>query len=392
MTLLAATVLLLDSALVLSFSRGCVDLLLLAGRLLAAGSTVLLARRFAKGQWPWRQNSREIQRGTPLLDPAVTEEQLKQNEKGETSFRWLLSLSFLYISVCSLWVAARVVTLDTSDLWYRVGAAMNIAVLLIMQLEFIVVKNLVGELCAGEALYLPVHEHPLYWRDVENKGYVECSICNEKVGEKTGGFLVVQCRKCAPNQWGHGGFQICSLCYRHSLHSSGASGALWGDRGPKQPVQLTVRGYMYRLAGQVRASSLVMLAISVVCSQCLSAYIPKAQGDIITALTSGSEEDLDHRLVSFVCLVVAQALAATALDVASRGLAARLFSQMSVKLFASLLKQDIAFYDHTMTGQMCARLTMDRPRRLFTSSSMTLHPTSSCSWSALASVCRAPGA
>ena len=71
---------------------------------------------------------------------------------------------------------------------------------------------------------------------------------------------------------------------------------------------------MYRLASQVQAFTLLMLALSVICSQCLNAYIPKAQGEVITALTSGSEEDFDHCLLAFACLVVAQALAATALD------------------------------------------------------------------------------
>ena len=362
MAFLAGIVLLLDLTLVLSFSCQCVDVLLLLGRLLAAAFTMLLAKRFAKSQWPWGRGavSRGIRRETPLLDPtAISEEQLKQEEKGRKCFSWLLLLSFLYISGCSVWVAVCVVASDTFDFWGRVRAFMKIMVVLIMQLESIAVKSFVLELCAGEAVHLSLHEHPLYWKDVENKGYVECSVCNAKVGEKTGGFLVVQCRKCLPNQWGHGGFQVCSLCYRKSAQSGAGSGALWGDKGPKQPTQLTVRQYMCRLAAQVQPLTLVMLAVSVICSQCLSAYIPKAQGDIITALTTGSEQDVDHRLAAFAVIVAAQALAATALNIASRGLSTRLFSSMSVKLFAALLKQDIAFYDHTMTGQMCARLTMD---------------------------------
>jgi len=323
---------------------------------------MLLASRFAKSQWPWGQGTgREIRRATPLLDTnAISEEQLKRNEKGVKCFSWLLSISFLYISSCSLWIATRVVHLHMSDFWSGLPAVLNILVLLIMQLEHVFVKSFVEELCAGEALHLSLHEHPLYWRNVENKGFVECSVCNEKVGEKTGGYLVVQCRKCTPNQWGHGGFQVCTRCYRKNAKaSSTTSGLLWGDKGPKHPTQLTVRQYMYRLASQVQAFTLLMLALSVICSQCLNAYIPKAQGEVITALTSGSEEDFDHCLLAFACLVVAQALAATALDVASRGLGTRLFSQMSVKLFDALLKQDIAFYDHMMTGQLSARLTMD---------------------------------
>ena len=66
-----------------------------------------------------------------------------------------------------------------SDFWSSHAAVLNILVFLIMQLEHVFVKSCMEELCAGAALHLSLHEHPLYWRNFENKGFVECSVFNE---------------------------------------------------------------------------------------------------------------------------------------------------------------------------------------------------------------------
>merc|ERR1719428_2577489 len=43
----------------------------------------------------------------------------------------------------------------------------------------------------------------------------------------------------------------------------------------------------------------------------------------------------------------------------------RLYNSMAIKLFRSLLSQDIAFYDQTMTGQLTSRLTNDLSQATF---------------------------
>merc|ERR1719355_158212 len=91
-----------------------------------------------------------------------------------------------------------------------------------------------------------IHNHPLYWANIQGKGYAMCKVCNEKVGAKTGGYLVLKCRACVPNNWGWGGFDMCTNCYRkHASKVTGSSadggassaGLLVGDKGPKPPTQ-----------------------------------------------------------------------------------------------------------------------------------------------------------
>ncbi|CAK9029707.1 ABC transporter B family member 25 (ABC transporter ABCB.25) (OsABCB25) (Protein ALS1 homolog) (Protein ALUMINUM SENSITIVE 1) (OsALS1) [Durusdinium trenchii] len=389
-----------------SSSDAIVDLGLLVGRLLGSLILALVALRLVLGQWPWQNQSdiREVtrdltrqlsgdRRETPLLErgtnasrdaPAATasmtsdtvaqlnadassrQQQLRKLEQGEYWSKFLLFVLYVYIAACSLRVAIKVVSLDASEAWGVFWVILEILQLPVMQLEYVLIQGLVYEKSSGEGVLLPgMHEHMLFWKDAENKGFLRCSQCNEKVGELTGGFLVLQCRQCTPNRWGFGGFNVCTNCYRKNALKSGANpdasagGLLRGDKGPKTMAPLTVTQYIRRLSGQIRTSTLVIVLTCVCCSQILNAYIPKAMGDIISALTDGSQEDFNHRIVEYALLVVANAVTSAAMGVAIQTLSTRLYANMSVKVFETLMSQDIAFYDNAMTGQMTSRLNND---------------------------------
>ncbi|CAK0825580.1 unnamed protein product [Prorocentrum cordatum] len=191
-----------------------------------------------------------------------------------------------------------------------------------MNAEFLLSKAMVMELTAGDKVVLAgVHEHALYWTNMEGKGYTMCSSCNEKLGMKTGGFVCLQCRNCEPGRYGFGGFQICMRCYRkHSIKvgdSSSAAGVgiLRGDRGPKVAQKLTVVQYIRRLMTMIPPAA-GFVSLFVVCgSQFLNTYIPSAQGDCITALVNGDEGKFDERVLVFAVLVFASAVMGYAMTV-----------------------------------------------------------------------------
>eukprot|EP00435_Cladocopium_sp_Y103_P016128 s1556_g4.t1 len=379
------------------------DLVLLAGRVLGSLILAAVALRLALGHWPWRRASNGIRevtreltrqlsgerRETPLLDRGNNEsnsssqtavdqlnadassrqQQLKKLERGSSNLQprpasisyllrrtltreyWSkvpLVVLYVFIAACSLRVAIKVVSLDTSDFWSTFWVIIEILGLPIMQLEYVLVQSLVYDKSSGEGILLPgIHEHMLYWQDAENKGFVKCSRCNEKVGELTGGFLILGCKQCTPNRWGYGGFSLCTNCYRtfrKNALKTGASGDASGGgilRGRGIPLLSVSKScnlslgaeartqYIRRLSGQISSTTLVIVLSCVCCSRFLDAYIPKALGDIISALTHQSQERF-----AGVCHVCANA------------------------------SQDIAFYDNAMTGQMTSRLTNDMRQAL----------------------------
>jgi len=378
------------------------DLGLLAGRLLGGSFLATVAVRLAVGHWPWRSGNghdlgevqRELTRAisggpdqqarqAPLLDSSsvasgdavaqqldstVTsrQQELKRLERGQSFSQFAIFVIYIYFSVCSMRTAVEVVSLPATDFWSIFWLILEVLGLPLMQLEFLLIKGLVAAMTAGESVTLKgIHEHPLYWTDMENKGFVRCSRCNEKVGELTGGYLTLQCRLCTANRWGFGGFNICTACYRKTAVKSGAAGdasgagILRGDKGPKYAQPMTVMQYMRRLSGLVRASTLTVVLICVCGSQFFSAYIPKAQGDTISALTKYSDEEFNQRILEFALLVVGNACMSCSMSIAIQSLQTRMTANMSVRLFGALLSQDIAFYDNAMTGQMNSRLNND---------------------------------
>ncbi|CAE7235348.1 Abcb10, partial [Symbiodinium sp. KB8] len=75
-------------------------------------------------------------------------------------------------------------------------------------------------------------------------------------------------------------------------------------------------------------------------------------------------EEFDQRILEFALLVVANALMSCAMSIAIQSLQTRMSANMSVKLFGALLRQDVAFYDNAMTGQLSSRLNNDMRQAL----------------------------
>lgn len=299
---------------------------------------------------------------------AAQKDLLKKVETGIWVRNALLIVAYLYVSACSMWTAAVIVGLSFPDTASVLSGVAQVLMVILMNVEFPLLKGTVMALTEGAPVHLKgVHEHPLYWTDVEGKGWAKCSSCDEKIGQKSGGYLTLQCRICQPSHYGWGGFQVCMHCYRKNAvkfgdaGSSNASGAgiLRTDSGPKVPVELTTLRYMRRLAGIMPFSTIVIMMVTVCGSQFVSTYIPKSQGDCITALVNGDHDEFDRNMAIFATLAVASALMSFAMSVAISILSTRLYNNMAVQLFRALLRQDIAFYDNAMTGQLTSRLQND---------------------------------
>merc|ERR1719460_1221790 len=129
-----------------------------------------------------------------------------------------------------------------------------------MNAEFYLLKIAVMNMSNAEAVFLPgIHEHALYWADAESKGYKVCNQCNNKVGEKTGGYLALECGTCKPNNWGWGGFVVCTDCYRKQAAKATELGAdssqaslLRGDRGLRPAHEYSALQYITRMARLLR--------------------------------------------------------------------------------------------------------------------------------------------
>lgn len=408
-----------------SATEDVMTMFLLIGRLVGPPFLAVLAVRLASGKWPCRKpcsgrrtasvpvsardtSLQPVGPGTaPLLEggagvlahdvengtrasastvqedgdarakqiDSMLEEQkamLKSHQQGEVLRNIMLVVAYIYIVGCAMFTAVVVVRIDFDDDSAWVRAMAQLLCFATMNAEFALLKKIVLKATSGEPVHLKgVHEHALYWYDAEGKGYVLCSMCNDKVGEKTSGYTVLQCRTCQPNKWGYGGFTVCTKCYRKHASkaveanandasaSSNIGGLRRGDRGPKPPLQLTPLGFCWRVLKQLRMLTTLIALSSIVINQAVGAYVPKAQGDIVNALVAGSQENFNRGVIIFLACVVIRTLMSFGQSISVSYMMTELYTDMSKRLFGSILKQDIAFYDNAMTGQLNARMTND---------------------------------
>eukprot|EP00929_Paragymnodinium_shiwhaense_P020014 TRINITY_DN13477_c0_g1_i1.p1 TRINITY_DN13477_c0_g1~~TRINITY_DN13477_c0_g1_i1.p1 ORF type:complete len:961 (+),score=253.81 TRINITY_DN13477_c0_g1_i1:118-3000(+) len=340
----------------------------------AAGSSPLLSDDTTQPPALQRQASGDNDDRSKRVDEKIKQQQaaLKAQERGVMYSYVALVVAYLYLQVCAMYMALHVVGQEAQDFHETLRIVAEVAVILLANLQFYMMKAIVAENSTGDSVSMPgIHEHGLYWADVEGKGFMKCSLCNEKIGQNTGGYLVLQCKNCVPNKWGWGGFQLCTGCYRKNeaktvtadgskpTSSAAGSGIRRGDKGPKPPLQMSPLQYSMRVLKLMRCTTACIAFSSVIATQVLNAYLPKAQGNIVNALVEGSKETFQSSVIVFAELVVVMSVLYFAKSMAVQTLYTTCYTDMSVALFGAIMRQDIAFYDNAMTGQLNSRMTND---------------------------------
>jgi ATP-binding cassette subfamily B protein len=87
--------------------------------------------------------------------------------------------------------------------------------------------------------------------------------------------------------------------------------------------------------------------------------MPRYQGNIINALIDRDAEDFSSMLLIFVMLSAGTMVFSSVQSVCVEIVQRRIMCDMRTAMFQSLVKQDIAFFDGVMTGQLTSRMTND---------------------------------
>lgn len=313
----------------------------------------------------------------PAISPSLsrTEEALqRQREQADTAERntgrrnAILMACFLGITVQSTFTGLQVLYMDGNFDAQSLFLTVTVAC---MNLEFLLMKRLVERLTEEDGVSLPaLHEHPLFFSKV--KEWAQCKICRERIGPRTGSHEGFKCRECDNDgvvlpggdrggNWGKA-FWICLPCYRKQISKDNASeGILRGDKGPKYIPELTTMQYFLRALKLTKPFrfSLTVAVLCVFLTQASRVFMPNYQGDIINELIRQDEEAFRQKLTAFVILSVLALVTGSIQSLAVEIVQRRITCDMRSVMFESLIKQDIAFFDGTMTGQLTSRMTND---------------------------------
>lgn len=97
----------------------------------------------------------------------------------------------------------------------------------------------------------------------------------------------------------------------------------------------------------------------VVVTQVARVLMPNYQGEVIESLIRRDRVLFTHLLMTFVSLSVVAMIFGSVQSLAVEIVQRRITVDMRTVMFESLVKQDIAFYDGVMTGQVTSRMTND---------------------------------
>jgi len=291
----------------------------------------------------------------------------RAEDQGKRSFKrnvLLVIIYFMFVG-CAICIAAGIVrdpTIQSSNVVRLIAQCCSLAAVFV---EFLLFKSAVISCTQEQPVRInALHEHDLYWQKAT--GFCMCTLCRQVVGEKTGGPFALQCRTCA-NRYGMGGFAVCIACHRkHEAkvkQDSSLDAFLRSDSGPKPQSHMSVSQFVCRMVKIIWpfVGSVALALGCVGVTQVLSTYIPKVQGDLLNSLMRGASgtDEFHNNLLNLGSLSLANVLFGSVQGVSIQITVAKLGRHMSEVAFASCLRQDIAFYDNVMSGQITSRLTTD---------------------------------
>eukprot|EP00397_Hematodinium_sp_SG-2012_P002176 GEMP01002182.1.p1 GENE.GEMP01002182.1~~GEMP01002182.1.p1 ORF type:complete len:995 (+),score=260.70 GEMP01002182.1:203-3187(+) len=300
-------------------------------------------------------NARELGATVSLMEIDAHRELVSKAKEVSWKANAVLCVLFIFVTTCSFLQGLTTVRTTNASTF---SIVCMIACVVLTNVEFVGVKALVDKAkrpLDGE--YLPaVHEHELFYEPKMPIAW--CKICRERIGPKTGGPEGFKCEDC-----GDRGFQVCLLCFRKQKAREGSpeEGILRGDKGPKPAPDLTAWQYCRRAAHlcyPFRSAALTAL-LCVVITQLIRVLMPNFQGSIIDDVIVRDTASFRRNLMWLLGLSVAVSFFGSIQGLSVEIVARRVALDMRTHTFESLLKQDVAFFDGAMTGQLASRMTTD---------------------------------
>lgn len=276
----------------------------------------------------------------------------------------LMLFAYVIISLCAVYTALFIVQIQNDEVSGVVLFVIvaYIACLLMSQIDFVLYQNVILARTDTEGVNDDsLHEHPLTWKKAE--GYCMCGRCRQLVGEQTGGNIVLACGVC--KGWGGSSWAVCAKCYqKHQIQSEEGGGSehlLRNDKGPVFLPKMTTGGFCWRMVMIMRSFAwfIIFALAATTAVQVLSTYIPKVQGDLLNSLMHGDREQFNKRLLVFGLFTVVVLFLTPLQGWGTSMMVAHLNKHMSDTMYTAIMKQDIAFFDGAMSGQLTSRLQSD---------------------------------
>lgn len=220
--------------------------------------------------------------------------------------------------------------------------------------EYFMLKNILNKYTEEQGESIPhIHMHPLFF-ETGLKCH-QCDICSDQM--KGPHYVAYRCRTCD--------FDLCPRCYRQKDKSSARGFGARSLRGDGE--QITTWTYFKRIVELAMDfwPTLVAEVVALVTTQSLQIAAPNLQGKIFDSIIGYLQHPeigrgrFESAIFTYLIVLALQGAFSGLKSLAQELVQRRMAMSVRMKLFASVIRMDIAFFDTMHTGQLTSRMTND---------------------------------
>eukprot|EP00928_Gymnodinium_smaydae_P006818 TRINITY_DN12428_c0_g1_i2.p1 TRINITY_DN12428_c0_g1~~TRINITY_DN12428_c0_g1_i2.p1 ORF type:complete len:921 (-),score=210.57 TRINITY_DN12428_c0_g1_i2:310-3072(-) len=276
-------------------------------------------------------------------------------KKADRRRNLVMALLFSLSTAMSLWNGLKCVLFHYDPQIVAIQGALLCSVIFFINIEYFMIRDFLGKLTEEQGELIPhIHLHELFFETgLKCHG---CDVCHERM--KGPHYIAYRCRTCD--------FDLCPRCYKQKDKATARG---YGARSVRRDgEQITTWTYFKRILALCLEfkNTTVLALVSLMVCQGLTIIAPKIQGSIFDSILaslkdpSGPGRQLFHWcMFKYLIINVLQGgfggLKTLSQELVTRSLACA----VRTKLFTSIVRMDIAFFDAMHTGQLTSRLTND---------------------------------
>jgi len=228
-------------------------------------------------------------------------------------------------------------------------------VMFVINAEYFMLRDYLNKICEEQGELIPhLHLHPVFF-ETGLKCH-SCDVCHERM--KGPHYIAYRCRTCD--------FDLCPRCYKQK-DKPNAKG--YGSKAIRRDgEQVTTWTYFKRILilalDNWKVTTLALLSLMM--NQVLQILSPSLQGSIFDGIIdclkdpAGNGRNAFHTaMIIYIIVNALQALFGGLKALGQELVMRQLACSVRTKLFTSIIRMDITFFDAMHTGQLTSRLTND---------------------------------
>eukprot|EP01128_Nolandella_sp_AFSM9_P007822 TRINITY_DN4407_c0_g1_i1.p1 TRINITY_DN4407_c0_g1~~TRINITY_DN4407_c0_g1_i1.p1 ORF type:complete len:948 (-),score=189.43 TRINITY_DN4407_c0_g1_i1:48-2849(-) len=230
---------------------------------------------------------------------------------------------------------------------YTIPAICLVSLIVWMNMELFIARSLAEDLTKDVGKFFPhLHQHVLHFTSSDAMGHI-CDLCRKRRIREA-----YRCSDCD--------FDLCLNCTRKKSKGKG-EGLIRGDGGVKEERDISNWEYLRRglFFAKPHLALIIVAVIMMLAGSLSQLLLPNYQGKILDSVIKGNHEQFVTEIKFYVGFTVAVALFGSVRKVCFSLVGRHLTNSLRNHLFASVIVQDIAFFDGMAVGELTSRLRSD---------------------------------